>query len=209
MVGHGHAGYQDALSRLPSGPVLADDQHGHHDRCHGVDLFSPVQHGDQPLLALPDGRPGDLEFRIDGDHRRLPDLPLGSKRHHAGAHALLGSRLAYRVPQPDRTGAQYGDRPVGADHLPRVGRLDRHRHRAGARHPHDQRDLDQHPPGNDQRTLSRRASDRGELRTGHILHHADLLAAGGTRDLDAGAAAQSHCSLPSTWCALPSSARRP
>ena len=57
--------------------------------------------------------------------------------------------------------------------------------------PHDQRSLDQHSPWNDQRTLSRRATHRDELRTGHILHHADLLAAGGARDLDAGAAAQS------------------
>ena len=67
----------------------------------------------------------------------------------------------------------------------------RHLHRAGAGHPDDQRHLGEHSSWNDQRALSRRAAHRDELRAGHILRHADLLAAGGARGLDAGAAAQS------------------
>ena len=109
------------------------------------------------LPAVSDGRPGDLELRVDGDHRRLPDLPLGPKRHHASAHAVLGSRLAHGVPQPDRVGAQHGDHPIGADHLQVPVGWTRHLHRAGARHPDDQRRLGEHSPGNDQRALSRRS----------------------------------------------------
>jgi hypothetical protein len=76
MVGYGHAGHQDALSRLVAGTVLAHHQHGHHGRRHGVDLRPHVQHGDQPISAFFDGRAGDLEFRIDGDQRGVPDFPL-------------------------------------------------------------------------------------------------------------------------------------
>ena len=70
-------------------------------------------------------------------------------------------------------------------------------------------DLDQHPPGDDQRALSRRASDRDELGAGHILHHADLLAAGGARDLDAGAAAQSTVRCGRRGAGSPSGQRLP
>src|SRR5215813_12867987 len=129
-----------------------------------------------------------LEFSFHGDHRRLSDLPIGAEHHYSGAVAILDPRLAQCLPQLDSARAQHGNRAVCTNLVRRPFRMVCHSHYPGARHPHDQRHLDQYLSRNDQCSLSRRAANRGKLRAGHLLRYANLLAAGSAGHLDARAA---------------------